>query len=236
MIMHYRYYTFVHVHTLIKVAICIIFFFLQLLKTLFVSDLVILYNCASTVGIDAYYHTHSFITLLNPFLKASDSSMRIHAKLILAYVSSILTDEEIEESMCLAPSDAIELLSTLGEASTSTNRKAGGFAVMELARGLLQLLVCHENLNLIAKKSILPSVISVVSCGSASEQRAILWLLWSLLKNLEFKDAVLESEFPLSELLEQLKDSDDSSLQMLASCILLELTDSYTHGKHITLL
>ena len=113
------------------------------------------------MGIDAYYHTHSFAILLNPFLKASDSSMRIHAKLIMAYVSSVLTDEEIEESMCLAPSDASELLSTLGEATTSTNRKAGGFTVIELIRGLLRLLVCHENLNLIAKKSILPSVISV---------------------------------------------------------------------------
>ena len=210
-------------------------FFLQLFKTLFVSDLVILYNCASTVGIDAYYHSHSFTTLLNPFLKASDSSMRIHAKLIMAYVSSVLTDEEIEESMCLAPSDANELLNILGEATTSTNRKAGGFTVIELTRGLLRLLVCHENLNLIAKKSILPSVISVVSCGSASEQQAILWLLWSLLKKLEFKATVLESELPLSELLELLKDSDDSSLQVLASCILLDLTDSYTYGKHIIL-
>ena len=187
------------------------------------------------MGIDAYYHTHSFAILLNPFLKASDSSMRIHAKLIMAYVSSVLTDEEIEESMCLAPSDASELLSTLGEATTSTNRKAGGFTVIELIRGLLRLLVCHENLNLIAKKSILPSVISVVSCGSASEQQAILRLLWSLLKKLEFKATVLESELPLSELLEQLKDSDDSSLQMLASCILLDLYNSYTYGKHIIL-
>ena len=198
---------------------------------MFVSDLVILYNCASAVNIDAYSHAYSFSHVLTPYLLASDSSMRLHAKLTLAFVSSTLQEEEVQELMCLAPEDADSLLATLGEATSANDRKAGGFTVIELILALVELVVCHRNLELIAKVDILPSVVAALSCGSIQEQQATCQLLWSLLSQASFRAIAGGDEFPLLELLEPLQKSDDDSLQLLASCILFELKDTSIKGK-----
>lgn len=197
------------------------------------SDLIILYNCASHVAIDAYYHTYSFPTLLHPFLRASDNAMLIHAKLILAQVSSVLTDDEIHESMKLSSSSADELISILGEASTAADRKSNGFTVIELARGLKRLLVCNENSNLISKTDLFPIFVSVFSCGSVQEQIASCELLWSLQKSTKFKSELCKSDFSLPELLERMKESQNSSLSMLASCTLWNLMDTYEQGEQV---
>ena len=210
---------------------CPYIFQIQVLKTIFVSDLIILYNCASTVGIDGYFHAHSFPNILRPFTQASDSSMRLHAKLVLAYTSSTLVDEDIEELVCLTATDADDLLGTFGEASTSVNRKAGGFTVAELARGLMQLLICHSNLKLIAKTTVLPSIVATLGCGNMAEQQAVCQLVWHLLKEPSFKAEAVSDELMLSDILEQLQQSEDNSLQMLASCAMFELTDTHENGK-----
>ena len=195
------------------------------------SDLAILYNCASSTCIDAYHHAYSFTNILHPFLNAADMSMIIHAKLILAYVSAILTNDEIDEFLQLSPSSADDLLVILGEASTSSNRKANGFTVTEIAKGMNQLLVCNGNRRYLAKSTLLPSMVSVLCCESTQEQLASCELLWNLLQENEFKLMVNESNLPLTDLLEQLKESEETSLSTLASCTLMDLMDSYEVGE-----
>lgn len=195
------------------------------------STLVVLYNCARSASIDAYYHTYSFPNTLRPFANAQDMSMIIHTKLILAYVSSILMNDDIDELVQLSSSSAIDLIGILGEASTSANRSANGFTITELVRGMKRLLVCCRNGRLFATSTILPILVSVLGCGSTQEQLAVCELLWSLLHHKEFKSTVNGSDFPLSELLEQLMESEETTLSMLASCTLMELQESYETGK-----
>ena len=190
------------------------------------SDLVILYNCASNTCIDAYHHVFSFTNILQPFLNAGDMSMLLHAKLILAYVSAILTDNEINKFIQLSSSSADCLISILGEASTSSIRKANGFTVTELANGMNQLLVCSGNREYLAKPILLPTIMSILSCGNTQEQLASCKLLWNLLKDGTFKQTVNESDLPLNDLLEQLKESKDVNLGSVASCALIDLMES----------
>lgn len=185
------------------------------------------------MGINGYFHALSFSHILGPYLLASDSSLRLHAKLTLAYVSSTLQDEEVQELVCLSPEDVDGLLVTFGEASTAADRRAGGFTVIELAHGLIKLLVCHGNLELVAKSDIIPTVVAALSCGSVQEQQAICQLLWLMLNQPNFKANAVGSEFPLLELLEQLQQSDDDSLQLLASCTLLKMKDTSLKGINI---
>ena len=195
------------------------------------SDLVILYNCASNTCIDAYHHVYSFTNILQPFLNAGDMSMLLHAKLILAYVSAILTDNEINKFIQLSSSSADCLISILGEASTSTIRKANGFTVTELANGMNQLLFCSGNRAHLAKPILLPTIMSILSCGNTQEQLASCKLLWNLLQDDTFKQSILESDLPLTDLLEQLKESKEINLGSLASCALIDLMKSSDIGE-----
>ena len=181
------------------------------------SDLVILYNCASNTCIDAYHHAYSFTNILQPYLNAADMTMILHAKLILAYVSAILTDDDINKFLQLSSSSAECLITILGEASTSTNRKANGFTITELANGMNQLLVCGGNRRYLAKPILLPTVVSVLSCGNVQEQLASCKLLWNLIQDGAFKVTVNESDLPIIDLLEQLKESKELNLSSLAS-------------------
>ncbi len=195
------------------------------------SNLVILYNCASNTCIDAYHHAYSFTNILHPFLNAADMSMILHAKLILAYVSAILTDDEINKFVQLTSSSADCLITILGEASTSTDRKANGFTVTELANGMNQLLVCSGNRVYLAKPILLPTIITILSCGNTQEQLASCKLLWNLLQDGGFKLTVKESDLLLADLLEQLKESEEISLKSLASCALIDLMESSEVGE-----
>ena len=195
------------------------------------SDLVILYNCAYSTCIDAYHHAHSFPNILQPFLNAGDMSMILHAKLILSYVSAILTDDEINEFIQLSSSSADCLITILGEASTSTVRKANGFTVTELANGMNQLLVCNGNREYLAKPVLVPTIVSILSCGNMQEQLASCKLLWNLLEDGTFKRIVKDSDLPLTDLLEQLKNSEEKNLCSLASCVLIDLMESGEIGE-----
>ena len=195
------------------------------------SDLAILYNCASNICIDAYHHVFSFTNILHPFLNAADMSMIIHAKLILAHLSAILTNDEVKEFLQLSSSSAESLIALLGEASTSSNRKANGFTVTELAKGMNKLLVCSENGRYLAKATLIPSIASVITCGSTQEKVAGCELLWNLLQESEFKIAVLENDLPFTEMLKQLEESKETSLHTLASSTLMDLVDSSEIGK-----
>ena len=183
------------------------------------------------VDISSYFHQFSFSHILSPYLLASDDAISLHAKLVLAYVSSTLQDDEVEELMCLSPSNADGLLTTFGQASTDKDSKAGGFTLIELVQGLTKLLVCHGNLELIAKQSILPTVVTVLSSESVEEQRAICQLLWLMLNQPSFKAIANGDKFPVLELLEHLKKSDDNALQLLASCVLFEMKDTSIKGE-----
>lgn len=195
------------------------------------SDLVILYNCASNTCIDAYHHAYSFTNILQPYLNAADMTMILHAKLILAYVSAILTDDDINKFLQLSSSSAECLITILGEASTSTNRKANGFTITELANGMNQLLVCGRNRRYLAKPTLLPTVVSVLSCGNVQEQLASCKLLWNLIQDGAFKVTVNESDLPVIDLLEQLKESKELNLSSLASCVLIDLIETTEIGE-----
>ena len=199
------------------------------------SDLIILYNCASSCTIDAYYHEFSFSTLLRPFLNASDNSMVIHAKLILGYVSAVLMDFEISETMELSSSSADELIDILGKASTSDNRKANGFTTTEVAQGMTRLLVFNKNRDLLARSTLFAAFVAIFSCGTVQEQIATSELLWCLLKNIKFKGELRKSDLPIADLLEQMMESDDSNLKMVASCTVWNLTDTIEKGNDYTL-
>ena len=185
------------------------------------------------MSINGYFHTYSFLDILGPYLRASDRTMNLHAKMIMAYISSTLQEEEVQELLCLTPTTANNLIATFGEASTSVNRKSGGFTVTELAHTFTRLLVCQKNIELIAKSDILPAIVTALSCGDVQEQQATCQLLWLILKQSGFKSIATEGEFPLPECLEQLQQSDDDSLQLLAFCVLFELDCTSTEGMHI---
>ena len=195
------------------------------------SDLAILYNCASNTCVDAYHHVFSFTNILQPYLNAADMSMILHAKLILAYVSAILTDDEIDKFVQLSSSSADCLITILGEASTSTKRKANGFTVTELANGMNQLLVCEGNRRYLAKPILLPTIVSILSCGNVQEQLASCKLLWNLLQDDTFKLTASKSDLPLTDLLEQLKESKEINLGSLASCTLIDLVETDEIGE-----
>ena len=203
-----------------------------MVKTLVLSDLNVLYNCARNTSIEAYYHEFHFPTLLRPFLVASDSTMVIHAKLILAYVSSILTDEEINETMALSPRCCNELTSILAEASTSQSERAKGFDVCELVEGLRRLLVCQQNVSLLATSNRLCIVfVTLLGCGGLQVQTAACQLLWRLMKNEKFRDKIRGSDFPFAEVLIGIKEEcKDIPLQLLASCTLMALEGTYDTG------
>lgn len=195
------------------------------------SDLVILYNCASNTCIDAYHHAYSFTNILQPYLNAADMSMNLHAKLILAYVSTILTDDDINKFVQLSSSSAECLITILGEASTSTKRKANGFTVTELANGMNQLLVCDGNRRYLSKPILFHTIMSVLSCGNFQEQLASCKLLWNLIHDGAFKVVINESDLPLTDLLEQLKESKELNLSSLASCVLTDLKETTEIGE-----
>ena len=157
--------------------------------------------------------------------------MILHAKLILSYVSAILTDDEINEFIQLSSSSADCLITILGEASTSTVRKANGFTVTELANGMNQLLICNGNREYLAKPVLVPTIVSILSCGNTQEQLASCKLLWNLLEDGTFKRIVKDSDLPLTDLLEQLKNSEEKNLCSLASCVLIDLMESGEIGE-----
>ena len=206
-------------------------------------NVVIIHNCAHVTSITDYFKAAEFdcVPIFKPYATSVHFGIRLHAKFILGYLYSLLSQDEIKDVLELLPSDMSTLLQAFELRTTSNSHVVScqdcTFSMVEVLTSLNNLVLNPKNCESIVRKNIIPSLAAFLACGSVLEQKSGCQLLWSILNSpgvgLRFKEQIQSSEIPLIDCLRLLTDSDDESLSFLAQCILTTVDPSEEEGKSI---
>lgn len=207
-----------------------------MIKIIVELNITIVHNCAHATRISDYFVAAEFdcVPIFKPFATSPHFEIRLHAKLILGYLSSLLSEEEIKDSLQLMASDMDTFLEAIKLSTTSNSHTVlcqdCSFSTVEALTGLNNLVIDTKNCQATVHKNIVPSLVALLACGSTSEQKAGCRLLWSILGSPDvgpkFKEQLQSSEIPIVDCFSSLFASEDESLSLLAHCILFILDTS----------
>ena len=201
-------------------------------------NLGIIHNCACSTDISDYFRAPEFdcVPIFKPFANSSDFSIRLHAVFILGFLSALLSQKEIDELLKLPIADMTCFITALQNSTTSNSHEVkvsdSVFSVPVALLSLENLLVNFEVCSILMKIDIVPSMLTLLACGSKFEQRACCQFLWSILVFIpEFKNEILSSDHHIEECLASLLESGDTSLVPLTFSLLFLIESNGTEGK-----
>ena len=171
--------------------------------------------------------------MLEPYCRCPDVAISFFAKMILAMVQDVLVDADFE-IFELRKEEVDEIIPALNKSSVSTDGAVDifeyTFSAEEVLYALKHLLSCRANLEMLLHMDILPSLVSFIHCFNPAVKTLACHLLLILLMESSFKQAVLSSDLPLLEALQELAHSTTSEEKNIALCTLEELGYSDTEG------
>lgn len=193
------------------------------------------YNCAYNTGINCYPLQIPYFTLiLEPYCKCSDLTISLHAKMIMAMVQDVLTDEDFE-IFRLQREELDAIVTALDQVSTSNDSDVGifdyRFSPEEVMFSLKHLLSCRANREMVAHMNVVPSFAAIVQCSDSALRVLACQVLLILLMESTFEEKFLKCDLPLLEVLEELSRSTVPEIGNLVLCILDKLGHSDAEGE-----
>ena len=204
-------------------------------------NLGIMHNCACSTDIGGYFRAPEFdcVPIFKPFVNSSDFCIRLHAVFILGFLSALLSQKEIDELLKLSITDMTCFITALEDSTTSNSHEVkmsdSVFPITIALHSLKNLFVNSEVCTILIKMDIVPSLLTLLACGSKCEQRACCQFLWSVLLSQkfsqEFKIEILSGDHPIKECLTSLLESGDTNLISVTSSLLLLFDSDNTESK-----
>jgi len=204
-------------------------------------NLGVVHNCACSTDISDYFRAPEFdcVPIFKPFANSSDFSIRLHAVFILGFLSVLLSKEEIDELLKLTIADMTCFITALQNSTTSDSHEVkvsdSVFSVPVALLSLKNLLVNSEVCSILMKMDIVPSMLTLLACGSKTEQGSCCQFLWSIIVSqkftAEFKCELMSSDHHIKECLISLLNSGDTNLVALTSSLLFVIDSNSTESK-----
>lgn len=203
----------------------------EVIRHLVALNLSTIYNCSQVSDIKRYFLSPEFdcVAIFKPFTTSPYFEVSLHAKFILASISSLLSEAELDQLLSLTPKEQVSFIKAFCSGVTSESREVEcsgcSFLVKEALSAITNLVVNAKNCEMIVKSdSIVSSLAALLVAGSLSEQKAGCELMWTILSmqntfGSEFKDKLLASEIAIAPLLKL----DDPELVILVNNILFYL-------------
>ena len=168
-------------------------------------------------------------SFLSPWISPSLGSTRIHAKFLCGHVGLSLCCDDLS-LLKFEDRDVNSLTRCLASASASENLRGSAFgysfSASELLTIIQQLIINPDNYEVVAKSSLIPSLLALIVSGSLRVKKMVCNLFWSLMDSQHFKDAIKSSELPLSDVFgEEPEGRHSKLLHGLISVELLEILD-----------
>lgn len=212
-----------------------------MIKIIVELNIVIVHNCAHATSITHYFKAAEFdcIPIFKPYATTAHFEIRLHAKFILGYLTAVLSQEEIADSLELTASVMNVVLQAFELSTTSNSHivicQECSFSTVEVLTSLNNLVVNTKNCEFIVHQNIIPSLAALLGCGSILEKKSGCELIWSILSSssvgLKFKEQIQSSEISLTDCLRLLFKSEDESLSLLAQCVLTTVDSSEAKEK-----
>lgn len=153
----------------------------QILKAQTFSVLTILYNCVQKEGcLLLFVSTKHLSTSLVSIASSPDLEVRFLSKLVLGFLSLILTTEQ-HNVLIFQPDEALYVLSSLSNISGSSEDTADGYSADELLQGLLNFSEVKENLLVCLDPAMLRIFNAFLKCNNRSCHNLILQIVWNIL-------------------------------------------------------
>lgn len=194
------------------------------------SSLVLLSNCSEqALEYHEFDNATKTIKILTPYLKSTDSCIRMTAQGIAVHLGVFLSGDELKE-LALTPMEINELVKALGLALGSPDLSVNVFGVRISAREILSLLdlstVVDSNLALLLKSDVLNFILSTLIMDDKDTVEAAISFVWTIAittHRVNGSPSDLQEQLSLAcPILKQLSTSK-TSFSNLAECAFLSL-------------
>ncbi|KAI8506477.1 E3 ubiquitin-protein ligase mib1 [Branchiostoma belcheri] len=186
----------------------------EVINLVVLSAIAVMHNCAKVPENRHFLQDVKAVDRIRPYLQVEDINLKVPAVLTLAYIvedrnSSLI---EVDDSV------ADYIIRTMNKALSSSDMRADGYSVMELAMALGALARNDANKELLTKKGALKLLIALAQDGDNTDKEQAAKALQAFLYDPDIKAQVKKDPAAVS-ILNQLKEHDDHAvkkrLQML---------------------
>ncbi|XP_019616648.1 PREDICTED: uncharacterized protein LOC109464151 [Branchiostoma belcheri] len=193
----------------------------ELIHQMVLSAIVLMHNCAKVPENRHFLQDVKAVDRIRPYLQVEDLELKVPAVLTLAYIvedrnSSLI---EVDDSV------ADYIIRTMNKALSSSDMRADGYSVMELAMALGALARNDADKELLTKKGALKLLIALTQDGDNSDKEQALMALQIFCRDPEIKAEVKKDPAAVT-LLNQLKEHDDEAVNKAATDVMQTLQKS----------
>ncbi len=207
------------------------------------SSLILLSNCSKeALAYHEFDNVTKVIKVLTPYLKSTDSSIRMTAHSVAVYSGVFLREGE-QKKLALTPTEVRKLVKALGLALRSPNLSASVFGLRISAREILSQLdlsmVVDSNLALLLKTEFLSIISSALKVDDKDSLEAAISFVWTISVS-SHHDVNIAMDAPLRDLQQQLLvtkpilkelSASESMISDLADYAYLSLQTDLHSGK-----
>ena len=190
------------------------------------SVLTIMFNCIQRKScLPLFYKVNHLSDSLAMTILSSDLELRFLSKLVLGFLSLILTEKQ-RHLLALQPDEASYLITSLSHSIENSEDSCEGYSTTELLRGLLIFSEIENNLLICLDSKILKIFNSLLECDKLS-CNLILQIFWNIL--LSANEQAIKSRSSLLNFIPAIERlSDISELKSLQQSILFVIQQEAT--------
>lgn len=176
--------------------------------------------------------------IFKPYTTSPYLEVCLHAKFILSSLSTLLSENEVDQLLQLTFEEKEVFLKALQVGITANNRQVDcnrcSFFVSEALTTLKNLVANLRNCEMIVGSDIIPSLAALLITGSISEQKAGCEFIWKVLTmpnvGPNFREQLQASEISIEDCITPLLASDNEELIMLADAVLFFMDTTKNEG------
>ncbi|XP_078609958.1 uncharacterized protein LOC144881098 isoform X2 [Branchiostoma floridae x Branchiostoma japonicum] len=184
----------------------------EVIKLVVMSALSVMHNCAKVPENRHFFQDIKAVDRIRPYLQIEDLEIKVPAVLTMAYLvedrnSSLI---EVDDSV------ADYVIRTMNKALSSSDMRADGYSVTELAMALGALARNDANKELLTKKGALKQLIALAQDGDSTDKEQAAKALQAFLHDPDIK-AQLKKDREAVTVLNQLKEHEDHAVKKAAT-------------------
>eukprot|EP00058_Branchiostoma_floridae_P025257 XP_002610747.1 hypothetical protein BRAFLDRAFT_90934 [Branchiostoma floridae] len=197
----------------------------EVIHLVVLSALAVMHNCAKVPENRHFFQDIKAVDRIRPYLQVEDLNLKVPAVLTMAYLvedrnSSLI---EVDDSV------ADYVIRTMNKALGSSDMRADGYSVMELAMALGALARNDANKELLTKKGALKQLIALAQDGDSTDKEQAAKALQAFLHDPDVK-AQLKKDREAVTVLNQLKEHEDHAVKKAATDAMQTLHKSTANG------